>query len=191
MKIVIVLLSIIYSLLRYGWAADTPLENWPAYIGNKALAFCAVSFLSIGLWQIASKAESARSYFRSAAIAAVSHGLLSAALLRESYYAFLHTEDRLNIYGELTALLGAVALALIVSRQSSRSLPSLIGELALPVILVGHVVSVGILKWLDPSRWKYGLVPISLLSFMVLLVGIFGRILNRRRTAASINVSAR
>lgn len=40
------------------------------------------------------------------------------------------------------------------------------------IIVATHVLSVGILKWLDLSRWQYGLMPISLIGFIIVMIGI-------------------
>lgn len=189
MKRTVILFSIVYSLMRYAWANEVPVQNWPAFIGNKALAFSAVSFLALGFWHYSSQRDQAIAYFRSALIAAVAHGFISAGLLQSSYYEFLHADSgRLNAYGELTLLFGGLAIALLFSRiaRSAPASTALVDRWLLAV-LIGHVVSVGVLKWLAPSSWAYGLVPISLLSFLVLLCSVGGQL---RGHASSANPSA-
>lgn len=178
MKWIVFVVAISYSFLRYAWAMETPIENWPAFISNKALAFSAVSFLTLGFWTKLKKQKDASEFFYLSLVCAISHGAISAAILNPSYYEFLYNDvQRLNIWGEMTILFGAVAFALFISW--SREFASFSRDIFVFSIILCHIVSVGYSKWITPSLWKYGLVPISLLSASIIFAGLVIRVRHR------------
>lgn len=174
MRWIILAVAIGYAALRYAWAAGVPPVNWPAYITNKALAFAAVALLVLGLWQLRRQRPEAGRHLRWALTLAIAHAFISAVLLGPGYFPFLADEDgtRLNAFGELTVLGGALTLGLFITQAIRRTPRTRAANLLLLGVLLGHVIAVGVLKWIDPSRWAYGLVPISLCSAVLVVVGL-------------------
>jgi hypothetical protein len=168
----IVILSLFYAVLRYGIAKDVSLSHWPAYIGQKGLAIAAVGTLVLAIVRrIKGHGDPGQAY-KASFMLALSHAMTSVVVLDPQYLGYLYLDGgKLNAWGESAIVLGAVALSaffgLIIWKSSS-----LISELGLLFILLAHTFSVGLLKWLDLSRWKYGLVPISLIGCVILIVGI-------------------
>jgi hypothetical protein len=166
-RVLIPAVAVIYSLIRYAWAKGVDPQNWPAYIGNKALAFCAVGFVAAGLWKMRNSLEEGRGLLKIALWLAIAHALISAVMLQPGYYEYLYAATgKLNGLGEGAIALGALALGFAFTR--GRTDWSRKGATILFLVLVlAHIVSVGALKWVDPGRWAYGLVPISLLSALI------------------------
>lgn len=178
MRWMILLIAIGYAALRYAWAAGVPAVNWPAYITNKALAFAAVALLVLGLWQYRRDGqalpERAGLHLRWALTLAIAHAFISAVLLGPGYLPFLADAEGmgLNVLGELTVLGGGLTLGVFITQAIRRTPRTRAADLLLLGILLGHVVAVGILKWIDPTRWAYGLVPISLCSAVLVVIGL-------------------
>ncbi|WP_372370878.1 hypothetical protein [Candidatus Uabimicrobium sp. HlEnr_7] len=168
MKVLIVVVAICYSLLRYAWASGVYITNWPAYIGNKAMAFCAVSFLVTALFKKTSNNKEAKEYFYLSSISAIAHAAMSMAILHPEYYNFLFSaNNKLNIFGEFTILFGSLGFGIFVTTSQH----TFAKDIALLSIIFAHITSVGILKWIEPQRWAYGLVPISLISGTIIIIG--------------------
>gem|GEM_PF-3926943 len=180
----------IYALLRYALlpALPTPIANWSAFITNKALAASAVCALVLGAFSFASDTTSARRLLGLSLTFGLAHGLASLALLSPGYFPFLYPDEeelfnafgvqirefRLNGFGECTVIFGALALALMVRKAIRIDQTSMHRGLWLTwLILSGHIIAVGVLKWMDPTRWPYGFLPISLVSYLVLSAGWF------------------
>lgn len=171
-NILVVIVAVGYSFIRYAWAKEVPPTHWPSFVANKALAFCAVSFFVLACWDKIRASADAGQYFRNALTTALVHGIVSVALLQPAYYKFLYLDSgKFNVYGEWTLVFGALGLALFLT--ASREVANRFSrDLLVFAVLLSHVIGVGILKWLDPNRWTYGLVPISLVSCSVLLTGL-------------------
>lgn len=182
---VVVAVAVVYSLVRYGLVKGEPVANWPAFIGNKALAFTAVGLLLVGVVQSVRARRLLGDVFRWAARLAIAHALLSAALLTPAYFDYLHADDtgRYNAYGELALLFGGLALAGLVTFAARggvyASIATLLG------LLVVHILAVGLPKWVDPGRWTGGLVPISLLSCLMISTALVIWLVRGRGVAAS------
>ena len=174
MRWIILAVALGYAALRYAWAAQVPAVNWPAYVTNKALAFAAVALLVLGLWQLRRQRAEAGRHLRWALTFAIAHGFISAVLLGPGYFPFLADNEGMgfNALGELTILGGGLTLGVFVTQALRRPPRTRMADLLLLGILLGHVVAVGIFKWIDPSRWAYGLVPISLCSAVLVVVGL-------------------
>jgi hypothetical protein len=170
---VVALVAVGYSILRYGIVKGVPVEHWPAYVGNKAVAFAAVGYLLLALIAKVRNRTRAKLMFEATLICTLIHAFASAALLGHQHYGFLYTDaGKPNLGGELTIILGATAAAIMVRQMMSRNPTGARADLMLLVILIGHVMANGLLKWLDPNRWTMGMVPISLLSCTVLVVAV-------------------
>lgn len=165
--------GVFYAVIRYGLVKGEPLANWPAYITNKALAFTAVGWLVLGIWAKGRNIGVARELFRDSILIAAAHGFISAALLSPGYFEYLMgVGGRLNAFGEMMLLAGGLALGTFVWMAVRGGAPRKIHMLGLLAIMLFHIASVGALKWIDASRWTYGLVPISLISACIVVAGV-------------------
>ena len=175
MKWLVIVIGICYSLVRYAWAKGIPITNWPAFVVNKAMAFCAVSFLVLGFWERTTNKDKSSDFFYMSSVCAIAHAFMSVALLNPQYYKFLFVDvGTFNIFGEMVLFFGALAIALFFT--TSKTVSSFKRDMLVLSTVLAHIISVGILKWMDPTRWNYGLVPISLLSALIIVLGLCVRI---------------
>lgn len=171
MKWLVIVVGICYSLIRYAWAKGIPVTNWPAFVANKATAFCAVSFLVLGFCERVKSKERSSEFFHMSFVCAIAHAFMSVALLNPQYYKFLFVEvGKFNVFGEMVLFFGALAIALFFT--TSKATSSFKRDILVLITVLAHIISVGILKWIDPARWSYGLVPISLLSALIIVLGL-------------------
>lgn len=188
---VVLAVAFAYAIVRYNVIKGVPWEELPLFISNKAIALAAVVFIALSygfgpfarfwprvfvslLWE--------RKYFGllGFGLAAV-HSLASLLLFSPSYYPkFFTTAGKLNLSGELSMLFGVLAFS-VFSIIAVTSIPAVgksidsrqwqalqrLGYFALLLVLL-HVLVMGVEGWLKPAGWPGGLLPISLVAFVII-----------------------
>lgn len=173
-------LAFLYSIYRYGIYRSLPVENWPAFMLNKALAFAAVSCLAIGSVRLLRR-KPATAHINATLLFGLAHAMISMAIFHPEYFAYLFQEDggrRMNVYGEIAIAFGSIAAAVLLRFALQRGGHPRWGNTVLIAVLMMHVLGVGLPKWatyfetagsaIPASLFA---VPISLLSMTVLLIG--------------------
>lgn len=188
-----------YAIIRYNIIKGESWSHLPLFISNKAIALTAVvliaiSFLLGPLARFWPRTFVSLLYLRKYfglfgfGLAAV-HTLISLLLFTQGYYPkFFGTQGKLNLVGELSMLFGVVAffIFLIVAVTSFPRVKAGIapkrwkiiqrlGYLAFVFVML-HVAIMGVAGWLKPEGWPGGLLPISLIAFIVILVTLLARI---------------
>ncbi len=196
----ILIAALAYAIIRYNIIKGDSWSKLPLFVSNKAIALSAVVFIAISflLGPLARfwprKFVSLlylRKYFGllGFGLAAV-HTLISLLLFTPGYYPkFFSIEGKLNFVGELSMLFGVLAffIFLIIAVTSIPSVEALIapkrwktiqrlGYLAFVFVML-HVAIMGAAGWLKPEGWPGGLLPISLIAFVVILVTLLIRII--------------
>lgn len=192
--------SLAYAILRYHLVGDVAWSHFPLFIINKVTALSAVGFVAASYligkvirWHDHDKALrlvvikfcGLVGFF----LAAI-HVFMSVFLLTPAYFAkYFDADGRLNLQGEVGMAVGIVALFFLMS-PAITTLPMMpkalggwrwkrsqrVGYLALLLTCV-HLLFLGLKGWTTPGKWPWGLVPISLLAFVVALVPL---LVNRR-----------
>jgi DMSO/TMAO reductase YedYZ heme-binding membrane subunit len=118
------------------------------------------------------------------------HAFMSVLLMTPAYFAkYFNADGRMNLQGELGMALGITALLFLLS-PALTTLPMMpkalggwrwkrsqrLGYAAL-ALTAAHLVTLGIKGWLTPGKWPAGLVPISLVAFVV---AVFPLVVKRR-----------
>jgi DMSO/TMAO reductase YedYZ heme-binding membrane subunit len=182
--------SLLYAITRYHLAGGIGWEHFPLFILNKVISLAAVSFVAssylIGkIFRWHDNEKSLRlvvvkfcglvGFF----LAGI-HAFMSFILLTPSYFAkYFQSDGRLNLQGEAGIAAGILALFFLMS-PAITTLPMMpkalggwrwkrtqrIGYLALLLVAV-HLVFLGLKGWLTPEKWPSGLVPISLIAFVM------------------------
>lgn len=189
----------IYAILRYVVIKGDSVEHIPLYITNKAFATTSVFLigLSFGLGPLAKfwpemfkKHVYLRKYFGlfGFGIAAL-HAFTTLLMFTPKYYPKLFDKEAvLTGQGELSMFFGILAL-FVFSGVAVTSLPSIeekmdkkqwlfvqrIGYGAYFFVML-HLVFMSFRGWLNPKTWPGGLLPISLISFLIILLVFLIRI---------------
>lgn len=190
--------SFAYAILRYHILKGVAWAQFPLFISNKAIALTSVALIAISYSigalahifpRMFTKALPARKFFGLFGFALASlHGLISLLIFNPAYYPkFFEGSGKLNLTGELSLLFGVAsfALFLLVAITSVPSIERALGEkrwlsfqhlgyLGLVAVL-GHVFTMGISGWTDSSSWPGGLLPISLIAFVIALCALLLR----------------
>ncbi len=188
---VVLAITFAYAVVRYNVIRGVPWEQLPLFISNKAIALAAVVFIALSydfgplarFWPRVFVPElPMRKFFGLLGFGlAAAHALISLLIFSPAYYPKFFTEaGKLNLTGELSMLFGVLALFIFLAAALT-SLPSVaasmgrsqwqavqrVGYLAFFLVLL-HVLVMGFEGWLKPSGWPGGLLPISLIAFIVI-----------------------
>lgn len=189
-----------YAIIRYNVIKGVEIKYIPLYISNKAIAVTSVvligfSFLLGPLSFFFPKKFNSKLYLRKhfglfGFGLAVVHSFISLLLFSPSYYPkFFEVSGKLSLEGELSMSMGILAL-FIFSIVAVSSVPSIekgmdkkkwlfiqrLGYLAFFLVML-HVFVMGFKSWLKPSDWPGGLLPMSLIAFIVIFIVLFLRLI--------------
>ncbi len=196
---VVLAVTLAYAIVRYNVIKGVPWQQLPLFISNKAIALAAVVFIALSydfgplarFWPKVFVPElSTRKFFGllGFGLAAV-HSIVSLLLFNSAYYPrFFAQAGKLNLTGELSMLFGVIAFS-IFSIIAVTSIPSVeksidskrwqalqrLGYFAFFLVML-HVFVMGLEGWLKPSGWPGGLLPISLIAFIVIAFSLLARI---------------
>ncbi len=198
-SLILFIIVFAYAFIRYNIIKGVGFQHVPLFIANKAVALfsvvlIALSYLLGPLARFFPRTFSSKLPLRKHlgllgfSMAAI-HGVMSMLLFTPAYYPkFFDSSGQLNLTGELSMLFG-IAAFFIFALVALTSIPSIekgmdekdwiriqrIGYLAFLFVLL-HVLVMGIEGWLNPSAWPGGLLPISLVAFIIIALTLLLRI---------------
>jgi DMSO/TMAO reductase YedYZ heme-binding membrane subunit len=185
--------ALAYAIVRYHLVGDVGWSQFPLFILNKVVALAAVGFVAssyligkIFRWHDQDKALrlvvikfcGLVGFF----LAAI-HAFMSVLVLTPAYFGkYFLDGGKLNLQGEVGMTTGIVALFFLAS-PAITTLPMMpkalggwrwkrtqrVGYVAL-LLVVAHLLFLGLRGWLTPGKWPAGMVPISLVAFVIALV---------------------
>jgi hypothetical protein len=194
--------SIGYAILRYHIAGPVPWKDFPFFILNKGISFCAFILLAfnftfgpmknLGVPIPNSWMSSRRLVGIVAFIMVFVHALMSFMLFNSANYnKFFEENGTMTLIAGLSMLAGILAFIFLwmynISFNSEiRKDKDLIyfitsRKVLLTAMLFGgaHLIIMGFNGWMNPGGWHGGLPPISLVATIFFVVGytinIFGR----------------
>jgi len=197
----IFLVLFLYAFVRYIVIKGVALDHLPLFISNKAISLTSVFFIGLSYalgplgryWpRMFASMTPLQIHFGLAGFGlGAIHAFMSLLLFDPAYYAkFFEDEGKINLVGELSMMFGVLAF-FTFSIIAISSLPSVaaslgkqqwqniqkIGYTAYFFVMM-HVFVMGIKGWLTPSDWPGGLLPISLVAFIIIFLVFLVRILD-------------
>lgn len=164
-----------YSIVRYIVFKGVAVEQIPVYITNKAISW--TGLILLGLAPLVG-VERRRSLGQAGFLLVLLHVILSLMIINPVYFGKFYGENGfLSWLAELSMLAGAVGTVLLFrlfvhvgenTEQNGSLIPGL-GRLIL-VLTGAHVGFMGYRGWTDISHWPGYLPPITLLSFLTVIV---------------------
>ena len=185
-----------YAIVRYHLLKGVPWHHFPLYVVNKASAVSAVFFFALALAFPAIRktgnGEERRCALAGLVLVSI-HAMISMLILNAGYFPMLFRDGKLNLTGEISLLLGIVALTIAVILATGalpplRTFSERAGERlkVCTLALAGaHVYFLGIASWLKPSAWPGNLPPLTLVSFVVVVCALMARWHHRGNKEAS------
>ncbi len=164
----IFLIAGLYAVLRYHIFGPVLAKDFFLYTFNKIVIFSAVLLMVQSVF-ISDKPE--KEILRKWVFILVSlHILISLIILRPYYFESFFTKNLgFSLIGNLTLAGGALAGVLMLFKEKIILLRKKF--MLLLIIFLGlHLISMGWKGWITPSSWHGMMPPITLLSFIALLI---------------------
>lgn len=163
-------LALGYATLRYNVLKGVPWPDWPAYTANKALGVGALLSMTAAIFRLRQPARGGTPFLIWAGVLALTHSLLSFALLDPVYYPRLFQGKKLTEIAGISLTLGALLMAgleLGARRAGVWSHSLRLRTLALIAFGTGlHAALPALSTWFEPASWPGGLPPLTLISFL-------------------------
>ena len=178
------IISLIYAIVRYNVFGNVPWDDIPIFITNKAISLTVMILLLFSHYQKKNVLIVRKRLLKAIFTLTSWHVFISFVLLSPQYFGKFYYNEALNITGYTVTALGIVAYAGIlllnseslfqkkganftISEPHKRSIRKLI-----PIFIAGHLLLMGAKGWITPEKWHDYLFPISLISFVILLIYI-------------------
>lgn len=171
--------SIIYAIVRYNVFHEVAWSDLPLYVMNKAISLSAVILFAISRIIKSSSEQNVKKILKDfAVIFAIVHVVISLTILSPNYFGKFYSGSQFTLLGSLTLLFGILSFLLMFLFSGKFFLRKVLSNNAnmskvvffFILLTAAHVFVMGYQGWLVPSNWPGGLPPISLLSFLALLV---------------------
>ena len=201
--LVVSVLSIGYTILRYHIAGNTPWSQFPLYILNKGLALTGFILLGINFSLgplnnirkgIGEKWLSIRpSLGVSSFLLIFTHLFLSLILLNPAnYQKFFLENGSFTTFAGLSLLAGLIAFLILwiytISFQTFlredkafiKFITSRKVILMAMVFTAAHIFFMGYQGWMTPKNWLEGLPPITLIAFFIFIITYIINLIGRK-----------
>ncbi len=177
----IFLVFFLYAWLRYVSFGPLSINDF-LYVLNKAFAFSVIGIMFTAYLPLAYR-KLRRSILGYAAFYfTLTHFVLSLILLPGKYYRHFHLPDgRLCFDFKMGVIFGIIAFFVLLVvysyfklKKKSGVNPKIFGCLTCIYYfsLLGHIYFLGYENWAKPAEWYGGLPPITLISFVLMLLFI-------------------
>jgi hypothetical protein len=182
--IIIYIISLIYAIVRYNVFGNVPWNDVPIFITNKAVALTVMILLLFSHYQKENVLVVRKRLLKVIFALTSWHVFISFVLLSPHYYGKFYYNDVLSITGYAVVTFGIVAYTGILSLNSENLLKNRIANFTIsesykkiirkliPIFIAGHLLFMGAKGWITPEKWYGYLFPISLISFILLLIYI-------------------
>jgi hypothetical protein len=164
-----------YSLLRYIVFKGVSVEQIPVYITNKAVSW--TGLILLGLAPLI-HVDRRRTIGQAGFLFVILHVIMSLMIFNSVYFAKFYSEVGYLLWqAEASMLAGAVGTVLLlklfvhVGENNNHNGSLILGLGRLILILTGaHLGLMGYRSWSDAEHWPGHLPPITLLSFLTVIV---------------------
>jgi len=200
--LVVLLLSLLYSVIRYHIAGGVPWEELPFFIMNKAISLNGIILLIITFsvnplknmgtgisnkWLRARKALGMAGF-----ISIFIHMVMSLMLFSPAYYGKFFTDTgRMTLNASLSMLMGVLAFIVLwfynmsfyksgKDKEINRVIKSRGFLLAVMPLTALHLFFMGYKGWMNVAGWHMGIPPISLVAFAAFAIGYVINIIGRK-----------
>ena len=163
-----------YAVLRYAGFANVSPVHIPVYLLNKALSMTAAYSLLMASLALVRSQKEPFDFWRKACMNLVFiHVLLSLAMYNKAYFPKFFAGEMMSLTGELTLLMGALAVYCFWRQLTFEMKPRVRKFLMLSAcaLVASHLFIMGYDGWLTVQKWNGGLPPITLLSFLFVVPG--------------------
>lgn len=170
--VILYILGIAYSIIRYVAFAPQNLEHLPVFIVNKGVSMSAALCFAVAFFQQLRRMRGATIvsepawWFRAGIFGAIVHIPISLAILRPEYFKEFFLEGRLSFAGEMVFLFGGLTAGLIflLHRPTMAAMTRWWLSLGAMLTLLTHVLAMGYCRGLNINISHAYMPPMWLLS---------------------------
>ena len=173
--ITVLLLTTLYTIIRYIIFGNVDPINFPSYLVNKSVSMASAIFILLAsISYVKVEIDEMKFWSSISWYTAILHVLFSLSLLSSAYYPKFFGLQKMNMIGELTILFGVAAIFTFWFIRAGKKIfrDIYLLQLFARLFVAAHLVAMGFAGWVNISKWHGGLPPISLLSFISLLLSI-------------------
>ena len=180
--VLVFLLSLFYSILRYNIFKGVDWVDFPTYVLNKALSLSILILFALTHYhrnRAHSKSSALIQEF--AILFAVLHILLSFLVFSPHYFPDFFDDSKLSLTGNLSMFFGVLAIGILLALTDKKSFKELSFTISnkkniasmLFLAISMHVLIMGFNGWIKPHTWPGNLPPITLVAFIVAAMTVF------------------
>lgn len=175
------IILLMYAVLRYNIFGHIPWKDVPLFIVNKAISLTTVFLLFSTTSRKEKVKERRKELWKTIFILTSIHVFISFKLLDPEYFRNFYSADTLNLFGYLSISFGILAFIGIIVLNGNKILPTKNGNFTkinhvrrivqkiIPILIMGHLITIGVRGWLSPYTWHGYLFPISLIAFLLMV----------------------
>ena len=199
---IVLIVTLLYSVVRYHIAGGVEWKELPFFIMNKALSlnglillvitFSIAPLKNLGVrvgdnWMKARKALGMAGF-----ISVFTHMVMSLMLFTPAYYGkFFDDAGRMTLNAQLSMLFGVLAFVVLwfynmsfyksgKDKEINRFIKSRGFLLSVMPLTALHLFFMGYKGWMNPAGWHAGIPPISLVAFTAFVIGYVINITGRK-----------
>lgn len=172
---IIVLISFLYSIIRYNYFGDVSLTELPLFIFNKAISMSSVLlllFANLGFNNLDKKP--ANSIKNLSLFLITLHAVLSLLLVSKVYFPDFYQAERFSFNGGVTLTAGVISIILFFTVFLNTAIVRKenfgIFEILTYVFVSIHIFFRGYKGWITVEKWHGGMPPISLITFIAIVI---------------------
>ena len=167
------LISTIYAIIRYNYFGNVSLNDIPVFVFNKAIALSIVIILGFSLFDKL-KDRNTEYYFSTIQFLVIMHVVLSLALHGDAYFPKMYIDGKLTLNTGIATLSGTILVAGLFTNLVK------LKALAIYTLISIHVFFYGFKGWFTPENWHGNLPPITLVSFVVIVILFLRKLLKNK-----------
>jgi hypothetical protein len=178
----VLLFCFIYALLRYVIFGPFDAVDIPIFIVNKAVSWGAVTFFLFSIFATSKNLNNAARDYRTFGFWSIlCHALLTMSILDDRHYAKLFEDGNFSLMGQLGVLSGVLVVVMFLyyhyyfsNANNFTIVTKRITKVKLILIMtLAHLFFLGGRGWLKPEEWYGSMPPITLISFIIVLIALF------------------
>lgn len=192
--VVLFVLAIAYSAVRYIVFAPKNLPHLPVLVVNKGVSMAAAFCFALAFWQQWRRLRGATggtepaAWFRAGIFGAIWHIPMSLAILRPGYFKefFVTDGSRMSFNGEAVFMFGALTAGgvYLLTRQQWTPIQRWWLSIATIAVLFSHTLCMGIARGLNINASHAYLPPMWLLSVVGIAMGMGFLLMSRPKAPA-------
>jgi hypothetical protein len=181
-SICVLLFCFTYAIIRYVIIGPVDAVEIPIFILNKAVSWTAVTLLFFSIYTTSKNLNNtAREYGTYAYWCIVCHALLTLSIMNENYFVKLFEGGKLTLFGQLSILSGVLLIVLFLyyyyNFSNTSNFTTVVKRISkvklILIIALAHLFFLGGKGWITPEKWYGYLPPITLISFIIVLITLF------------------